>query len=263
MEREKIRSTWNGLSFQTREVAYESLKRNPLGFMDSVNHVLNSHDAYAKIGYTNTFAAGALGGVTSRAAGFAKSIITLERALEAYGNAAALDKAAQKPKVHAAYEQMRRQFNQDLKIASANQKPNGRLGPLKSANQGMKRAQILANNNSSSAIIKNSDEALKVMHLAKYGKVVGKGMIFLDVGLRVNNVAQSDNKARTATSETFGFGFSFTAGAMVYGQCVPPLTAATGPWSLAICLLPAGGAALVMDELGKTVGNSAYDAAVK
>ena len=258
-ERERVRATWDSLSSSARQVAYESLRRNKPGFMESLNQVLDTYNVYTNTGYVNTFAAGALGGVTTRAANFSESIRVLEDALQEYGKAPALEKAALKPKIRSAYDRMNRQFGHDLQLAALRQQPKGKLGPLKSSNQGLKRAQALAKANSNSAIISNADEAFKVMKVARYGKVVGKGLIVLDVGLRVNNVAQSDNKVKAGVSEAVGFGTSFVTGTIVYSQCVPPLTALTGPWSLAICLLPAGGAAIFADELGKGAGNTTYN----
>ena len=258
-ERERVRATWDSLSSSARQVAYESLRRNKPGFMESLNQVLDTYNVSTNTGYVNTFAAGALGGVTTRAANFSESIRVLEDALQEYGKAPALEKAALKPKIRSAYDRMNRQFGHDLQLAALRQQPKGKLGPLKSSNQGLKRAQALAKANSNSAIISNADEAFKVMKVARYGKVVGKGLIVLDVGLRVNNVAQSDNKVKAGVSEAVGFGTSFVTGTIVYNQCVPPLTALTGPWSLAICLLPAGGAAIFADELGKGAGNTTYN----
>ena len=268
-ERERVRATWDSLSSSARQVAYESLRRNKPGFMESLNQVLDTYNVhtnnfftnnvYTNTGYVNTFAAGALGGVTTRAANFSESIRVLEDALQEYGKAPALEKAALKPKIRSAYDRMNRQFGHDLQLATLRQQSKGKLGPLKSSNQGLKRAQALAKANSNSAIISNADEAFKVMKVVRYGKVVGKGLIVLDVGLRVNNVAQSDNKVKTGISEATGFGASFYAGALVYKHCVLPVATLTGPWSLAICLLPAGGAAILVDEAGKSVANAAYD----
>lgn len=263
-ERERVRATWDSLSSSARQVAYESLRRNKPGFMESLNQVLDSYNVhtnnvYTNTGYVNTFAAGALGGVTTRAANFSESIRVLEDALQAYGKAPALEKGALKPKIRSAYDRMNRQFGHDLQLATLRQQPKGKLGPLKSSNQGLKRAQALAKANSNSAIISNADEAFKVMKVARYGKVVGKGLIVLDVGLRVNNVAQSDNKVKTGISEATGFGASFLTGTIMYNQCVPLAMTVTGPWSLAICLLPAGGAAILVDEGAKNVANAIYD----
>lgn len=258
-ERERVRATWDSLSSSARQVAYESLRRNKPGFMESLNQVLDTYNVYTNTGYVNTFAAGALGGVTTRAANFSESIRVLEDALQEYGKAPALEKAALKPKIRSAYDRMNRQFGHDLQLAALRQQPKGKLGPLKSSNQGLKRAQALAKANSNSAIISNADEAFKVMKVARYGKVVGKGLIVLDVGLRVNNVAQSDNKVKAGISEASGFGTSFFVGTAVYNQCVPPVALISGPWSLAICLLPAGGAAILVDEGAKNVTNAIYD----
>ncbi|PCI45529.1 MAG: hypothetical protein COB51_08760 [Moraxellaceae bacterium] len=259
MDQERVRTTWSLLNSKAREVAYESLRRNPPGFMESLNDVLDTYNVYTNTGYVNTFAAGALGGATTRAANFSESIRVLENVLQEYGKAPALEKNALKPKVRSAYDRMNRQFGHDLQLASARQQAKGRLGPLKSSNQGMKRAQSLANTNSNSAIISKSDEALKVMNVVKYGKVVGRGLIVLDVGLRINNVAHSDNKVKTGISEAAGFGAAFAAGTLMYNQCVPAAMLITGPWSLAICLLPAGGAAILADEFGKGAGNIVYN----
>ncbi len=262
-ERAQIQDTWNELGHIGKKTLFEGLRRNHPGFWEELNELLIEYEILSTTGYVNTFAAGATGGVTARASQLAFTLTKVETVLQEYANSNSSSRAMLKPKVRAAYHAMNNAFSNDLKATSAKLKASGRLGPLKSPRQGMQRATILAQKGSKSTVLGKTGEALRIIKLAKYGKFLGNGMIVLDLGIRVHNVTNSDNKLRTGVSEGTGFAASFGAGAIVYSKCLAPAAAFTGPWSLAICLLPAGGAALLADEVGKFTGTTTYDALTK
>ena len=257
----QLERSWASLERGKQAFVREALSYHSPDAIVAFDAMLEQYGFYGSIGDTNTFAAGALGGVTQRASYFGKQIAQLELLLQDYGAAPALKKHSLKPNIRAAYAELNRTFQHDLKYASVNLETKGRSGPLRSPRQGMQRAQILANSGSKSAILGNTAQAQRILRVAEFGQIAGKGMIVVDLGLRTRNVAVSENKLRTGVSEAVGFGFSFYAGVEAYSACLGPVTAIAGPWSLAICLLPAGGAALLLDYTGKKIGEVGYDAA--
>ena len=125
----------------------------------------------------------------------------------------------------------------------------------------MQRAQILANNGSKSVVLGNTAQAQRILRVAEFGQMAGTGMLMVDLGLRARNVAVSEKKLRAGVSEAAGFGLSYYVGGEADSACLGPVTAITGPWALAICLMPAGGVALLLDYAGKKIGEVGYDAA--
>lgn len=258
-ERAEIEAAWEDLSGDGHTFLVEGLRNNDPGFLEELLALLDMYEVVNTTGYVNTFSAGAVGGMTSRASHLSDTLMKVEGVLREYAEARPMERGALKPKVRAAYAQMNEAFGMDLQAAAAKMKAKGRLGPMRSSRQGMQRAALLAQKGSRAAIVAESQQALRVIKLAKYGRVLGNGMVVLDLGIRVHNVVRSENQVRTGVSEGLGFAASFGAGAVAYGKCLAPAAVLTGPWSLVICLVPAGGAALIADEVGKKVGASAYD----
>ena len=76
-------------------------------------------------------------------------------------------------------------------------------------------------------------------------------------GFRINNVINSNNRARTFTSELFGFGVSYFAG-YIGGSLAVAL--ALGPLGWFIAIIVIGAAVVAADYAGKALGNLFYDA---
>ena len=126
----------------------------------------------------------------------------------------------------------------------------------------MQRALRLAQKGSKGAIVGGTRQAARVFKLARYGSILAKRMVVIDLAFRVHNVAQATgHRGRAVAGEVAGFAASTYFGTATYTACLAPAAAFTGPWALAICLIPAAGVALATDKGFKHVGEEGYDLA--
>jgi hypothetical protein len=92
---------------------------------------------------------------------------------------------------------------------------------------------------------------------ATAGKITGRGLIFLDLGLRGHSVYNTYNSGgnwqREAFAQTIGFAASFYAGSIAF-------TFLLGPFGLIVALLVVGVVAVAADNVGRRLGYGVYDA---
>ncbi|MCF6325449.1 MAG: hypothetical protein L3J89_14220 [Gammaproteobacteria bacterium] len=105
-------------------------------------------------------------------------------------------------------------------------------------------------------------EARAIGQFSKAAKVIGKGIIVLDLGVRaydVNNVREAGGDwERAAFVESFGFAASIGAGS--FGIAIGAATfLAMTPVGWVAIIVTTAAASLWMNGKGKELGNSIYD----
>ena len=197
---------------------------------------------------TNTDFGGMAGAKLSRSEGAINQMRYIEDLLSRYQLASGLEKANLKTQIYAAYKSLNTKFGTILNkyVARA-----GR-GTVRSAQQALKNAGM-----NKAVNITNAAKVQPLLNYARGLKYVTRGVAVLDIGFRINNVINSNNRGRTFTSELFGLGFSYYTG--VAGGFFAA-TLALGPLGWIIAIIAIGVAVVTMDYVGKTLGNLFFDA---
>ena len=186
----------------------------------------------------------------------------LDALLVQYANAPVSQKGLLKQKIKLAYGDLHGRFGNELGKMVGKIKPHTKQSPLINPNNAMK----IATGKSSGARtipLTGAKETRNLMRFLKNARVVGRGIVAVDLGFRLNNVRNAptfESKIRTTTVEATGFAFSAGATLMV-GKALAPLILVNPVVGVILLLVVGATAAISGDYLGKFVGGKAWDSA--
>lgn len=215
--------------------------------------MLADYGLYGAAGDTNTFGAASLGHAVSQASGFHNAVLKVDDALAAYAAAPTGRRHAAKQAVETAYRKLHADFRSELNhyVARQGRARTVRRHPLMNSTRGMN----MARSGSRTLPLGTHPNLRPVQLLMQHGRVIGRGMIALDIGFRARNIWRvrrgGGNWHRTIAGEFGGLALS-----LAMGYAVGLLL---GPFGLIIILLAVGATAVAFDHIGRSIGHTAYD----
>ena len=189
----------------------------------------------------------------------------IDKLLVAYANANTSQKGRLKQRIKEAYTTLHGKFGSEITKMVGNIKPNAKQSPLINANNAMK----IATRQSSGARtipLTGAKETRNPTRFLNNSKVIGHGIIAVDLGFRINNIRNAptmETKIRTTTVESLGFVGS--AGlSMLAGKALLPLIFVNPLAGVFLLMIVVGaGAAIAGDYLGKGFGGALRDYSYK
>lgn len=231
-----------------------------LAISEWVAQNFGEYSAMSGVADTNTGIGGVGVMVEARGQQILQQLRELDAMLVRYASANAVDKSALKQKIKTKYTDLHGRFGRELNRITGGIKSNVRQSPLLNANNAMK----IATGQSSGARtipLTGAKETKNLMKVLKGARVIGKGVVLVDLGFRVNNVRMQptmEGKIRQATIEASGFAFS-AALAMNVGQAIAPIILVNPVLGILLLIVVGAGAAIAGDYLGKMLGATAWD----
>lgn len=245
------RREYRKLSSDTKQSLEAIGHREAMTFLESAREFANDYALKDGIGDINTFGGGAIGAVAAQGTGLLVEMQEVEAVLKEYGDAKGTEKAKLRPKVKLAYQRLHAKFGPVIEKYISRAGMGLKQNAIYNINRGM--AMV---NKGRIAPLTSGRKMQFFYNCADKLHVVSKGVFFLDIGLRVNNVRLADNRMRAGILEGIGWGLATTTAYVAGGIAV---SLALGPigWIIAIVLI--GALAVGADYLGKYIGASMYD----
>ncbi len=164
-------------------------------------------------------------------------------------------------KIKTTYEEMNKNFGDELNLANRGRNAKSRSrSPLNNVQRAMNI--VRSSRNIKKLNLTRNIEASALGEFSKKAKIIGPGIIVLDLGVRaydVNEVyEQGGDWERAAFVESFGFVGSAIAGTLTIKAGVAIFLAMT-PVGWVALIVAAAGASLYANDKGKEFGDSIYD----
>ncbi|WLQ16125.1 hypothetical protein O5O45_09380 [Hahella aquimaris] len=219
--------------------------------IQAIMEFLKDQDWYSHAGDLNTFGGAGLGATATRTEGFVKALNEIEVLLEQYGKAPNLQKAKLKTQINNAYKELNQRFGNIMQRYIGKASANHARHPAYSSRRAMKLAS-----RGRYMTLTGSTQGRQITSGLKALNYVGKGLVFLDLGLRARNIYLADNRYRQTMMEAAGFGASFYVG---YIGGLYALSLALGPLGWIIAIIVIGAAAVSLDYMAKYAAGNTYD----
>ncbi|MEH8018376.1 hypothetical protein MN202_14135 [Rheinheimera muenzenbergensis] len=174
--------------------------------------------------------------------------------------------AAKESHARRMHAEMNLQFKTQLQRYAANLGASAKRSVLLNAERGINVARSGRSNkrNGQTLRLANSQQVATVKRFVNDSQMLGRGVLFLDVGLRGIKAYNADNSGREGVSQVFGFGSSAGTGALVaWGTRSIGMALMLTPigWKILIGAAIVGGfmAASYADENFQELGGRLYD----
>ena len=179
-----------------------------------------------------------------------------------YASSSTSQKATLKQEIKKAYADLHGRFGNDINKMIGKVKPNSKQSPLINPNNAMK---IAAGKSSGARSIPltGAKETRNLMRLLNKSRIVGRGIVAIDLGFRINNVRVAptlESKIRTATVEATGFVVSSYA-ALYAGQALASVILVNPIVGVVLLLAVGVTAAILGDYAGKYAASNVWDTA--
>lgn len=236
------------------------------GFYDKNLSLLNLENTSGLVGAGTTASHVRLNGFQTALVNYQKSLIALHRQ-QPIGRGASAQKVYLQMQVRSSYQTLQKSYHAELKkFVSPNAYGKNRGNALSSADRGLTLAQ---RHKGRGLNVASNTQALQLARLANRINFVGKTMIMVDAGRRINGVHNTyksgGNWQREASIQATGFGAGGTAGLVAGKGIVLGLTAiglglTPVGWVVVIGAGIAGGfsAGYFFDYLGRTLASNIW-----
>jgi len=218
---------------------------------DDIDKTYAEYGALGFLGDANTFGQGVVVGISVRHDQLVDEMRRIDAVLREYAQAPKAAKPALKVRAKAMHQRLQQRFAVVIDARLAHAKGSYAAHPAYHFN----RAHRLAGRGIQTPYLGGARGA-EFFRYADKLKYVGRGLWVLDIGLRANNIYESQNRLRTGFGELGGFAMSGTVtlwgGALAMSLTLGPLG-----WIIAIIVIGAG--AVIADHYGKSIGESIYD----
>jgi len=243
----------NQLPCESREVLSELNSEEQFTIIAALAGLLDKYDMWQLSGDLNTYGGAGVGNATMRAGGLYKAIDDVDKALLELRKTPKAQQPQQIAKIRQLYKNLHEKFGFELKNILARNASKIKKGhPLMRPQRGIN----LALGGSKRLPLTNANNIKAVSKFAIAGKVVGKGIIFLDLTLRARIVKNQWETGgpwqRELFGQTAGFGLSFAAAGIAFSLLL-------GPLGVILAIIVSGAIAVGADYIGQGLGYRVYD----
>lgn len=239
----------------------DALDEHDPDFLTALAEFAEEYNLWAMSADLNTYGGAGLGQALKKAGRIYEAIDEVDQALNRYvrANSASADKGVARQALQQAYRRLQTQFGQEIRRFMRQRPPSWPRRPQGlSTRHALRMVASETRGNRGLGYLRVTDTVgvRRLSKFMKHGQVLGRVMIFTDLGFRGTNVylsaQQGRNWQRTATQELFGL-----AGSMALGGGAALFI--FGPYGILIALVAVGALAILGDYGGKFLGGIVYD----
>ncbi len=243
------------LPCDARNVLAELDNEEQADLVAALMEFLDTYDLWSLSGDLNTYGGAGVGNTVNRVSGIYRAIADIDSALVELKNTPRPQRAAAVQKVRRLYKHLHENFGFELKQILARNAAKIKKGhPLMSSQRGI---NLAGGRRTKHLPLTNTNSVKNLSRFATAGRIAGKGIIMLDLGLRGRTIYNQWESGgawqRELFGQTVGFGASFISAGIAFSLML-------GPFGVVLAIILAGVVAVGADYLGKGLGYKVFDA---
>lgn len=253
---EGFRRHYRSLPSPARRGTHEILANGGGHILVGIDKFIEEHRLEERSSTVNAFVGGGAASVAKHSDELVNAMGKVEFAVRELADAkSGAERALAKRRVKLAYAELNKKFSPMLKSYLNHSGPREIVDrPIRRLNRAVKLVKKGVD-----GPLFSTDAGSRILRVSKVVRFVSRGTVILDLGFRVDNILNAQNRQRQAAMETMGFAASFAAvevGAdIAIGLALGPLG-----WIIAIFLL--GATAYGMDDTAKLLTKMAWNGAI-